>query len=261
MNKKYQITHKTDLCVIGGGMAGLLTAISAARCGSKVVLMQDRPVLGGNASSEIRMWVSGAGTRVRNLQETGIMEEILLENMHRNPDRNFSIWDSILYEKVKAEPNIELLLNCACCEADAADDHINSITGFHSAREMNTPAAWLSGSPAKGGVASSRGLAMFYQAILGYLASSPFAPEVAEWLSTPQCSGQDLTLLQHTAFTCGAMCEPSEFFPYGGFGHAGAGGSHGCCSPANGLSFAYVMRGMELGNLPGSRVRRLLAAL
>jgi len=130
MNKKYQITHKTDLCVIGGGMAGLLTAISAARCGSKVVLMQDRPVLGGNASSEIRMWVSGAGTRVRNLQETGIMEEILLENMHRNPDRNFSIWDSILYEKVKAEPNIELLLNCACCEADATDDHINSITGF-----------------------------------------------------------------------------------------------------------------------------------
>ena len=47
--------------------------------------MHDRPVLGGNASSEIRMWICGAGTRVRNLQETGIMEEIALDNMARNP--------------------------------------------------------------------------------------------------------------------------------------------------------------------------------
>lgn len=52
---------------MGGGLGGILTAISAARHGAKVVLMQDRPVLGGNSSSEIRMWVSGAGSRVRNL--------------------------------------------------------------------------------------------------------------------------------------------------------------------------------------------------
>ncbi len=123
-------TKDTDVCVIGGGLAGTFAAIAAARHGAKVVLMQDRPVLGGNASSEIRMWVSGAGSRVRNLQETGIMEEVLLENMYRNPKRNFSIWDSILYEKVKAEENIELLLNCACCSADVNDGEIKSITGF-----------------------------------------------------------------------------------------------------------------------------------
>ncbi len=146
-------------------------------------------------------------------------------------------------------------------EASPVHRAFNSITGFHSAREMNTPAAWLSGSPAKGGVASARGLAMFYQVLLGNIPGSPFAQEVADWMNTPQCSGADLTLLQHTAFTCGAMCEPAEFFPRGGFGHAGAGGSHGCCSPATGLSFAYVMRGMELGNLPGLRVRRLLEVL
>lgn len=137
----------------------------------------------------------------------------------------------------------------------------HSINGFNSPREMNTPEAWQSGSPAKGGVASARGLATFYQALLGHLPNSPFAPEVAEWMLTPQCSGQDLTLLQPTAFTCGAMCEPAELFPHGGFGHAGAGGCHGCCSPATGLSFAYVMCGMELGNLPGPRVQRLLDAL
>ena len=122
--------HETGLCVVGGGLAGMLCAISAARHGAKVVLMHDRPVLGGNASSEIRMWICGAGSRVRNLQETGIVEEILLENMYRNPTRNYSIWDSILYEKVKSEPNITLLLNCACLEADASDGHINSVTGF-----------------------------------------------------------------------------------------------------------------------------------
>ncbi len=119
-----------DVCVVGGGLAGTCAAIAAARHGAKVVLMQDRPMLGGNASSEIRMWVSGAGSRVRNLQETGLMEEILLENMHRNPSRNFSVWDSILYEKVKAESNIELLLNCACCFADCEYPVIKSVTGF-----------------------------------------------------------------------------------------------------------------------------------
>ena len=85
MGELRKISRKTDICVIGGGLAGTFAAIAAARTGARVVLMQDRPMLGGNASSEIRMWVSGAGSRVRNLQETGIMEEVLLENMHRNP--------------------------------------------------------------------------------------------------------------------------------------------------------------------------------
>ena len=124
------VRHRTELCVIGGGLGGMLTAIAAARHGRKVVLMHDRPVLGGNCSSEIRMWVSGAGSRVRNLQETGIMEEILLENMKRNPERNFSIWDSILYEKVKFEENIELLLNCSCCDAVMDGSRIQSVKGF-----------------------------------------------------------------------------------------------------------------------------------
>ena len=54
------IQYDTELCVVGGGMAGLCCAIAAARHGIKVVLVQDRPVLGGNASSEIRMWIGGA---------------------------------------------------------------------------------------------------------------------------------------------------------------------------------------------------------
>lgn len=122
--------HHADVCVVGGGIGGLFTAVSAARHGAKVALMHDRPVLGGNASSEIRMWISGAGTRVRDLQETGIMEELLLENMHRNPKRNFSIWDALLYEMVRFEDNIDLMLNCTCCEAKTENGHIESVKGF-----------------------------------------------------------------------------------------------------------------------------------
>ncbi len=89
------ITHNVDFCVVGGGIAGMISAISAARRGVKVVLMGDRPVLGGNASSEIRMCISGAANHGDNNRETGILEEILLESLHRNPTKNYSIWDSI----------------------------------------------------------------------------------------------------------------------------------------------------------------------
>ncbi len=136
----------------------------------------------------------------------------------------------------------------------------NSLTGYSSAREMNTPAAWECASPAKGGVASARGLAQCYQALLGLLPGSPFPPEVAEWMSTPQCSGQDLTLLRPTSFGCGAMLEPAALFGRGGFGHAGAGGSHGFAEPRTQCSFAFVMNQMELGILPGERVQRLIEA-
>ena len=51
-----RLNYTVDLCVVGGGLAGLCTAIAAARHGIKVVLMQDRAVLGGNSSEEIRMW-------------------------------------------------------------------------------------------------------------------------------------------------------------------------------------------------------------
>ena len=104
--------HEADLCVIGGGFAGMCTAIAAARHGLKVVIMQDRPVFGGNASGEIRMWVCGA--HGSNNRETGIMEEICLENLYRNPYRTWPVWDSILYEFVKQEENITSLLNCSC---------------------------------------------------------------------------------------------------------------------------------------------------
>ncbi len=128
-----KINHKVDFCIVGGGMAGLCAAIAAARHGVRVALMHDRPVLGGNASSEIRMWICGA--HGENNRETGILEEIQLENLYRNPSASYSIWDSILYEKVRAEKNIILLLNCSCMEARVENSIIKSVKGWQLTTE------------------------------------------------------------------------------------------------------------------------------
>lgn len=55
-------TYHTELAIIGGGLSGVCTAITAARKGVKVVLVQDRPVLGGNSSSEIHLWMAPINT-------------------------------------------------------------------------------------------------------------------------------------------------------------------------------------------------------
>ena len=126
------ICHQADICVIGGGMAGMIAAISAARHGARVVLMHDRPVLGGNASSEIRMWIRGAAGREN--RETGILQELELENIYRNPTMNYSLWDSVLLQAVMAEKNITLLLNCSCLDCQTAGNRITSVTGW----QLNT---------------------------------------------------------------------------------------------------------------------------
>jgi len=125
-----------DLCVVGGGISGMCAAISAAREGASVVLMQERPVLGGNASSEMRMWICGSFGE--NNRETGILEEIALENMYRNPSKSYPLFDTVLFDFVKREKNITLLLNCTCMDAevekgsfaDGRDTRIRSVKGY-----------------------------------------------------------------------------------------------------------------------------------
>ena len=116
--------------VVGGGMAGTCAAIEAARSGAKTALVHARPVLGGNASSEIRMWIGGAyrsgETEVKDLRESGIIEELFLENFYQNPSLKYPIWDSVLFEKAKAEENLTLLLNTSCLDATMVGNRIDS---------------------------------------------------------------------------------------------------------------------------------------
>lgn len=118
-----------DFIVVGGGMSGLCAAIAAARGGAKTALVQDRPVLGGNASSEIRMHICGADWNVSrpNARETGIVEEILLEHKHRNPCNSYPVFDSILWEKAAFQKNLTLYLNTRMLEVETEGTRIKSI--------------------------------------------------------------------------------------------------------------------------------------
>ncbi len=128
---------EADLVVVGGGMAGTCCALTAARAGIRVVLVQDRPVLGGNASSEVRLWMLGATSHMGNnnrwAREGGVVDEIYVENTYRNPEGNPVLFDTILLEKVTQEPNITLLLNTAVDEVvKASADRIDSLRAFNS---------------------------------------------------------------------------------------------------------------------------------
>ncbi|MBT5901479.1 MAG: FAD-dependent oxidoreductase [Opitutaceae bacterium] len=115
---------QADVLVAGGGLAGICAAISAARLGSKVVLVQDRSRLGGNASSEVKMHPRGSRFGFR---EGGIVEEICLDHGYQNGQYSWEVWDLILYDKVIREPNIRLLLDTAVYRVEKMKYRIDSV--------------------------------------------------------------------------------------------------------------------------------------
>lgn len=129
-NNLMQKTINCDLCVIGGGLAGSFNALAAARQGAKVVLIQDRPMLGGNASSEIRMWVRGAKGEFN--RETGMISELEERNIFYNPTLNNSLNDATLYSMLDENENITLLLNTSCLDADVKNGSIVSVTAWQT---------------------------------------------------------------------------------------------------------------------------------
>lgn len=122
-------TVQYDVAVIGGGAAGMCAATAAARNGAKVVLVQDRPVLGGNSSSEIRVHLNGVNKLKNGLpeRETGIIEEILLHNRFYNQQDSYPVWDHMLYDFITQEDNLDLKLNTTAIRANMAEDKIESV--------------------------------------------------------------------------------------------------------------------------------------
>ncbi|MFF2847298.1 FAD-dependent oxidoreductase [Streptomyces sp. NPDC058001] len=133
-------TVRHDLTVVGGGLAGVCAAIAAARLGRSVALVNNRPVLGGNSSSEVRVWVCGATGHGKNhyAREGGIMGELFVENQFRNPDGNPYYWDAVVLDAVRAEPLISLYLNTDVREVDAE--------GADDARRVTGVTGWMMGS-------------------------------------------------------------------------------------------------------------------
>ncbi|MFM9328146.1 FAD-dependent oxidoreductase [Paenibacillus mesotrionivorans] len=159
---------RSDITVVGGGLAGVCAAVAAARLGQTVALINNRPVLGGNSSSEVRVWVCGAtahGTN-RYARETGIMGELFTENQYRNPEGNPYFWDLTILETVRAEPNISLFLNTDVHEVEADGDADN--------RVIRSVTGWMMGSERRIRFESSMFLDCSGDGLVGFLAGAKY---------------------------------------------------------------------------------------
>ncbi len=126
-----------DFVVVGGGLSGLVAAVAAARKGVRTALIHARSVLGGNASSEIRMHICGADHHMKraNARETGIIEEIQLENKRRNPLNSYPVFDGVLFDLAMGCENLTLFMNTCMDQAEMDGKRIKSVSAYQQTTE------------------------------------------------------------------------------------------------------------------------------
>ncbi|MBN2506158.1 MAG: FAD-dependent oxidoreductase [Verrucomicrobia bacterium] len=115
-----------DLVVVGGGYAGMCAAVSAARMGCRVALLQDRPVLGGNGSSEVRVWPQGLTRRGRYPRLGEIVEE-LADRPSQSPGSSAEFKDARREAVLRAEKNLALFLNHHVFRAETNEGRIVAV--------------------------------------------------------------------------------------------------------------------------------------
>jgi hypothetical protein len=139
-----------DLVVTGGGLAGTCAAIVAARQGLKVALVQDRPVLGGNGSSEVRVWPEGHTNKEPYPRIGDIVNEIL-PPIKKGKGQvlngvDFSYYDDARkLQVVGAEPNITLFMDHRAVDVVANNDVIQAVIvqSTRTARQKRLKGTWF----------------------------------------------------------------------------------------------------------------------
>ncbi len=136
-----------DLVVVGGGIAGTSAALSAARNGLRVALVQDRPVLGGNGSSEVRVWPEGK-TQQKPYPHIGdIVEELVAAKYPGAGNaKNGSVYDDQRKtDVVKNEPRLKLLTGQRVLAVTAHGGRIESVTAqdIRTARRLRLRAKFF----------------------------------------------------------------------------------------------------------------------
>ena len=136
-------TIKKDFTVVGAGIAGMCAAVSAARRGLKVALLNDRSVLGGNASSEIGVIIMGSShhgfsTSIYG-KEGGLVEELRQKLVYAEEFRGYdrvAAKDAVYLDFILNEPNIEMFLNTAATDVVVENNEIKSIKAYNVKSEM-----------------------------------------------------------------------------------------------------------------------------
>ena len=123
-----------DLVVVGGGMAGICAAIAAARFGCKVALVQDRYVLGGNNSSEVRVGLGGQ-INLAPYPSLGYLLNEIGPDKYGNARGAYHYQDEKKMDTVKAEKNIDLYLGYVVTGAEKKDDQIQSIVALEATKQ------------------------------------------------------------------------------------------------------------------------------
>lgn len=118
-----------DFVVVGGGIAGTCAALAAGRNGVRTALIQDRPVLGGNNSSEVRVWMGGAIHDPKYPRLGDIVAELDQERReHYGPKNTGDLYeDGKKAGLVRAEKNITLFLNQRANAVETEAGHITAV--------------------------------------------------------------------------------------------------------------------------------------
>jgi hypothetical protein len=140
-SRQHEVTEVFDLVVCGGGLSGVCAALAASRLGLKTAIIQDRPVLGGNSSSEIRVALGGAANGNPWARESGIIEELVLTERFNNftlrlESQINDVWDLVLYDKCRQEENLSLYLDTSIRQVRKEKNRLTSVSACQLGSEQ-----------------------------------------------------------------------------------------------------------------------------
>jgi hypothetical protein len=150
-----------DLVVVGGGIAGTCAALSAARLGLSVALVQDRPVLGGNNSSEVRVWLNGGIALPPYPEIGGVVAELEpRQRAHVGLANSAEIYeDERRLALVRAEPRITLLLERRVNELQTQGGQVVAVVAQHirTGQRQRLAGRWFADCTGDGSVGALAG--------------------------------------------------------------------------------------------------------